>query len=75
MTYAERAFAPHCDSAVLHAPGECRFCDQYPDWQELRQLWRINFTGHMQDRKTPCPSVWFRDPLVRDLWGGNTARP
>jgi hypothetical protein len=71
----ERAFAPHCDSAILHAPGECRYCDLYPDWQELRQVWRVNFTGRMDHGKTPCPSVWFRDQLVRDLWGGNVAKP
>jgi hypothetical protein len=72
---SERAFAPHCDSAILHAPGECTYCDQYPDWQLIRDRWLINFTGHMADGRTPCPSVWFRDPLVRDLWGGNVAKP
>lgn len=36
---------PHCDSRVLHGPGECRYCDSHPEWQELRQAWGIAFTG------------------------------
>lgn len=71
----DRAYAPHCDSSILHAPGECQHCDTYPDWQQARETQRINFTGHMESGKSPCPSVWFRDPLTRDLWGGNQAQP
>lgn len=37
---------PHCDARVLHAPGECEYCDRHADWQELRQAWGIAFTGH-----------------------------
>jgi hypothetical protein len=37
---------PHCDQRVLHAPGECEFCDGNPDWQALREAWGISFTGH-----------------------------
>lgn len=37
---------PHCDQRVLHAPGECEFCDQCPEWQELRAAWGIAYTGH-----------------------------
>lgn len=37
---------PHCDQRVLHAPGECEFCDMNPMWQELRKAWGIAFTGH-----------------------------
>lgn len=37
---------PHCDSRILHAPGECEFCDRRSEWQELREAWGIAFTGH-----------------------------
>lgn len=36
---------PHCDQRVLHAPGECEFCDGCPEWQALRKAWGIAFTG------------------------------
>lgn len=74
MSEIQRADAPHCDASTLHAPGVCIYCDEFGDWQELRQLWSINFTGQMLDGRTPCPSQWFRDPLIRDLWGGNQVR-
>lgn len=38
---------PHCDQRILHKPGECEFCDEHPDWQELRKAWGIAFTGHV----------------------------
>jgi hypothetical protein len=66
---------PHCDSSILHAPGACQYCDKYPDRQELRELWRINFSGETDSDKAPCPSEYFRSAEVRDLWGGNVARP
>jgi hypothetical protein len=67
-----RAFAPHCDQSILHAPGECEFCDKYPDWQEMRTTQRIAFTGEpTSDDKAPCPSTWFRSAVQRDLWPGN----
>lgn len=47
---------PHCDPQVLHAPGECEYCDDRKEWQELREQWRINFTGHYDSDKTICPS-------------------
>lgn len=47
---------PHDDARVLHAPGECRDCDEHPDWQDLRELWRINYTGQREPSKAPCPS-------------------
>jgi hypothetical protein len=68
----DRAFAPHCDQSILHAPGECEFCDKYPDWQELREIQRISFTNEpISDDKAPCPSTWFRSAEVRDRWPGN----
>ena len=38
---------PHCDARILHAPGECEYCDLHPEWQELRKVWGIAFTGHL----------------------------
>lgn len=38
---------PHCDSRILHAPGECEYCDEVPEWQELRKAWGIAFTGRV----------------------------
>ena len=45
MEFNEILQAPHCDPRVLHEPGKCMHCDNFPSWQELRQLWNINFTG------------------------------
>lgn len=63
---------PHCDQSILHAPGECQFCDKYPEAQAIRQHWRINFTGQHDENKAPCPSTYFRSDEVRDRWPGNT---
>jgi hypothetical protein len=46
-----------------------------PDWQEYRETARINFSGHNDPYKAPCPSVWFRTPEMRDLWHGNVPQP
>ena len=67
----ERAYAPHCDSSVLHAPGECEFCDKYTDWQAYRETARINFTGHNDEHKAPCPSVYLRGGRDPGEWPGN----
>lgn len=57
MTQAETVTglpqAPHCDQRVLHAPGECEFCDARPEWQALRQAWGIAFTGHVPRASLP----------------------
>lgn len=68
-------FAPHCDSSVLHAPGECQFCDQYPDWQAYRERARINFTGQDDPKKAPCPSTHFRPVEIVHRWYGNRPNP
>lgn len=44
ITLDESIQFPHCDSAVLHAPGHCEYCDDHPEWQTLRVAWRIPFT-------------------------------
>jgi hypothetical protein len=66
---------PHCDQSVLHAPGECQFCDMHSDWQEYRIVARINFTGQSIEDCAPCPSEFFRSGEVRDRWPGNVAAP
>lgn len=71
-TDGKRAFAPHCDQSVLHAPGECPFCDHYPDWQWMRAAQRINFTGHVDKDKAPCPSAHWRTAEQVHQWPGNT---
>lgn len=71
---------PHCDQSVLHAPGECRYCDEHPDWQALRQFWGIAFTGHKPvplyeggPMQAPCPSDARRGygDSHAHVWGGN----
>jgi len=75
-----RAFAPHCDQRILHAPGECWSCDLYPDWQKLRELWGIAFTGHRPDIRNgqvECPADYNRPPDSKSdhrQWGPNQAQ-
>jgi hypothetical protein len=37
--------SPHCDAAVLHAPGICIACDAFPALQEYRLTREVDFTG------------------------------
>lgn len=67
----KRAAMPHCDARVLHRPGVCRFCDEYSDWQELREVWGINFTGERDPDKLPCPAEMRRDLENIERWPGN----
>jgi len=73
-----RAFAPHCDARILHQPGECWSCDLYPDWQALRKLWGIAFTGRQPaGDQLPCPADHSRppgSPSDHRRWGPNTAQ-
>lgn len=63
---------PHCDPSVLHAPGECKYCDERPDWQEYREMAGIAFTGHEPDRdQTMCPSEIRRGIRQIEQWPGN----
>lgn len=62
---------PHCDQSVLHAPGECKYCDMHPEWQELRVWWGINFTGHYDEEKVMCPSEHKRSLATINRWYGN----
>lgn len=36
--------APHCNTEVLHAPGECYYCDRYPERQRVRAASGTPFT-------------------------------
>lgn len=67
---------PHCDQSVLHAPMECQFCDGHPDWQQLRLLWGIAFTGHTPEaEQVACPSDHRRGRGGAHVWHGNTPKP
>ena len=68
---AKPAAYPHCDSAVLHAPGECIYCDRYPDSQNQRIESHVNFTGHYDTDKSICPSELSRPLDTINKWGGN----
>lgn len=74
--FSERAFAPHCDARVLHAPGTCEHCDKYADWQAYRQLAHIAFTGVLpKSDEIACPSDFHRGLAGAHVWGGNCPRP
>lgn len=65
----------HCDSRILHAPGECQFCDRHPIWQALRLAWGIAFTGYLpKDKELPCPADNARGSTVH-VWPGNQPQP
>ncbi len=61
---------PHCDQNVLHAPGECRYCDMYPDRQRERVDQKINFTGQSDPEKAVCPAEVVRPASTIHQWGG-----
>jgi hypothetical protein len=64
---------PHCDPRILHTPGECKYCDEHPDWQELRVVWNVNFTGGKDPKLTQCPADLARGDSHKS-WIGNVAR-
>jgi hypothetical protein len=82
---------PHCDWRVLHAPGECRYCDGHPDWQAERVAERVTFTDDPRNRDLveqflltgfPCGVDGWRacsGYAARGerikVWGGNAPRP
>lgn len=61
---------PHCDARVLHAPGECEFCDG-SGLQDVREMWGINFTGHHEPGLLLCPAEAQRDLSQINAWPGN----
>jgi hypothetical protein len=64
---------PHCDSNVLHRPGACVYCDEFPQRQLDRRMRRINFTGENKPDRSPCPSTATRPLEVIERWPGNRA--
>lgn len=66
---------PHCDSLVLHKPGECEHCDERGTLQQWRIDHSINFTGHNDTDKKPCFAERRRTAAVINRWGGNVAHP
>lgn len=70
------SYAPHCDQGVLHAPGECEYCDRYPAWQRYREVAGIAFTGHDPDGwQVACPAEQRRGRENAQAWPGNRPRP
>jgi hypothetical protein len=68
---------PHCDPKILHAPGECEYCDEHNDWQHLRELWGIAFTGYEPDeskKELPDPATFVRGFANCNSWWGNKAK-
>jgi hypothetical protein len=68
--------SPHCDQRILHEPGKCEYCDMHPEWQALRILWGIAFTGGpAQDEYgkplQPCPAEAARPLEIIERWYGN----
>lgn len=72
------AYNPHRDTLVLHAPGECQFCDLYPRRQRTRQRARVRFTGEPPEiypyETAPCPAEMVRPLDEIEATPGNRAR-
>lgn len=69
--YAKPGVPPHCDADVVHAPGECVFCDVTEGIQAAREAAGTNYTGHTDPDKLPCPSDARRGVGGAHVWGGN----
>lgn len=69
--HRDRPIFPHCDAKVLHAPGDCGFCDHFPDMQNARIAWGMNFTGEHEDNLAPCPAEIARTMETIERWVGN----
>lgn len=67
---------PHCDSRILHARGKCDYCDQRPEWHEIRNALGLAFTESATDRDHPymCPAeaaVLAGERGELNAWPGN----
>lgn len=66
---------PHCDARILHDPEDgCKYCNMYPEWQELRRGWCVAFTGHLPDPNSDtvmCPADYARERSAYEAWKGN----
>lgn len=67
--------SPHCDDKVLHAPGACQFCDEYPERQAARVRDGVNFTRGTDPALRPCPSTEARGLDRIEAWFGNRPFP
>lgn len=69
------ALFPHCDARILHAPGECEYCDRHPKEQQDRIECGIAFTGHEPaEGQVSCPADVARppdSPSDHRHWAGN----
>ena len=65
---------PHCDQRILHAPGQCVYCDQFGPLQEARLDQRVNFTGEYREGFSQCPAERERPLETINRWYGNVAR-
>lgn len=66
-----RAKFPHCDSRVLHTPGQCIYCDMYSELQQSRIEQKVNFTGQAFEGLSPCPADAARGIGQAHVWPGN----
>jgi hypothetical protein len=69
---------PHCDSRILHRPGDCIYCDRHPLAQLARYGAKVYFTGDLHVMSDPawipCPADAARPPGSSSdhrRWGGN----
>lgn len=61
---------PHCDARILHAVGECEYCDMAKDLQSERETLDVSNTGKT-NRRWPCPADLARKPEQYNAWSGN----
>lgn len=61
---------PHpVETRMLHRPGACTACDNFPDRQLGRVLAKIAYTGDVAESGwLPCPSAQNPGAVERDLF-------
>lgn len=63
---------PHCNTEVLHAPGTCAYCDEFPDRQAQRVASNTPFTPAEANGwygNVAQPKAWV-DPWAEQPAGG-----
>lgn len=48
-------WSPHPEWDILHAPGKCSACDEFPERQNRRIRFGLNFTNEPGVVKQPHP--------------------